>query len=317
MNASASSNAPPDSQSKQPDSKQPTHNPITNAVGAVVRTPPPAVAAPDAASAVHQHPHSEPPANRRNQLGGGGVLLRQLEAAAGPNDFDGEENDAEEDISNTLMREDDYEEVDRSDEKGTFALARKRIAPLVIESVRNTGQTFTAYAENKRLQARNYKEVIAWGQAIDAYLHSNPPLPLNTEALELMIRRFIGVIEADRHRNWNVADVLALRPTSGTTLTRELELQMLMDANKLERTNKYAHKVAAPIYRSNASYGPNGNTRMFTPRPNGGTTAGTGTRMVTSGQNFGNNGTWNRSQGNRGAGKPQRISNGGAGASFQ
>ena len=126
-----------------------------------------------------------------------------------------------------------------------------------------------------------------------------------------MVRRFVGVIEADRHRNWNIADVLALRPSSGTTLTRELELQMLMDANKLERTQKYAHKIAAPVYRSNAFYGTGSAPRMFTTRTYSGTTAATSAQSVPSGQNSGGGNSWNRSQGFRGAGKPRR---GGAGA---
>ena len=285
-------------------------NPMADAVRAVNRTPPPNRAA-------ARVPSSDPSANRRPRLGGG-VLLSGLENALAGEDGhnpppvdDGVDFDEEAAADALGADEPDSEESGKSDEKGGFVLTKTRIAPFVIESVRNSGQTFTAYAENKRMNARNFKEVIAWAQAIDSYLHSEPQLPLNAEVLELMVRRFVGVIEADRRRNWTIADALALRPTSGTTLPRQLELQLLMDANKLERAQKYANKVAAPAYRPNTNYGPGTGPRMFGARTYSGTSVGNVAASAAPSQKSRWTGQWAGSR-VQGAGKPQR----GAGAGF-
>jgi hypothetical protein len=143
-------------------------------------------------------------------------------------------------------------------------------------------------------------EAIRFAQCIDAYLNSDPPLPLNSEVLELMCRAYLAVNEAYRHQNWTLADALALYPTSGTMLPRHLELQLLSDANKLDRANKYAHKVSS--YGGTGYAAKGGARRIFADRAYAGG-YGDNTAAATAPQQQPFRQSWNQ-KGHSGAGKP-------------
>jgi hypothetical protein len=227
-----------------------------------------AAAAPPAAVAVSDPSHLRAHRVSAASAAGSGSILQDLREAvgnsggdAGEEDGDGEaDGDAVSDAPPTARRlfdeaaaaDDDDDEAETRDKP--FKLSAIRLAPYVIQSVRQSGQSFCAYAESKPLRPRNKQEVINIAHCIDSFLAER--LPADSEVLELMTRRFVGVLEADRHQNWAMADALSLKPSMGAPIPRAVELQLLMDANKLERASKYAHKTDATQNRREYSGGP-------------------------------------------------------------
>ena len=56
------------------------------------------------------------------------------------------------------------------------------------------------------------------------------------------MRRLVGVMSADRTGNWRMADVLSLKLSNDSLLSRDLELRLMQEANRLERATKTADK---------------------------------------------------------------------------
>jgi len=273
---------------------------IAAAVNAVLQSPPPK--APAAKS-----PASAPQLGRANANTDGkhgGSILAGLHDAVGGG-VDDDEGDAKAPHGGGKDSDSDEDDDDGKRERGNFSLVKTKLAEYVIGFIRRTGQTFTAYTEAHTFhRPRNRMEALRFAQCMYAYLNAVPPLPADSEVLELLCRAFLAVHEADRCRNWTMADALALYPTNGSMLPRHLELQLMVDANNLDRANKAAYKVSPAVGKVLAA--PKGPRRMFEGRGYAGDFAGSSAQSVRPESAR----PWNM---RRSVGKPQPKA-GGAGA---
>jgi len=125
-------------------------------------------------------------------------------------------------------------------------LARWNFAGEVLASLREAGGVSAHYYVTtitfRSATARN--ECLQLGLFIDAYLAmevGGNPLPDNSPLLDLMCRRLVGVLQADEHNNWSLAE--ATKKTGASRLAgADLFTALAKAANSYDRVKKAATK---------------------------------------------------------------------------
>ena len=143
-------------------------------------------------------------------------------------------------------------------DRDRVSLSDELLAPVVLAQIKASGGTALKFVENKPFSVvRNRNECLHLASFIDEYCtHRNSGgrrFSRASHLLEMIVRRLVGVMSADRTGNWRMADVLSLKLSNDSLLSRDLELRLMQEANRLERATKTADKRA--IQNSNEQSG--------------------------------------------------------------
>jgi hypothetical protein len=161
----------------------------------------------------------------------------------------------------------------------------ERLAPQVVQDIGSGG--FREWMRTEVVEwrnSRNKNECAVLADALDALLRGD-----EEEATEILVRRFVGVVNADKSGNWNYASVLAsdmprrtlLRPQVMSAVLREAKNLSILEsggaARPFRRDRDHAGDRSGNDRRSQSS----APTSVGYPRGRGG--RGGGTRPASSG----------------------------------
>ena len=116
-----------------------------------------------------------------------------------------------------------------------------KFAPDFLEQLKRTGGTCLSYTRGIKLNKyRNRHEALSLASFIDQYRLQHSPD--GSRVFEMIVRRYLAVIESDQRDDWSVADRLELE-TTGTTLLSASALEfMRRETNSFDRTKTAYYK---------------------------------------------------------------------------